>query len=208
MSAQLFLVFFPHSLVQIKISNWLKLWSLVLIMTLGTPRRDRQSRHGIPVVTWVNTTESQSQVFHVFPFIYNREVKFLVLQQYLEFFWEVPYSSKLTFLSRVTFCKNDTKSSTLIFDPLRFCSCLVKVLVLVKNCKILKLSSTGHVLFELWTLTFTLKSAQNAKFDVNNTLRWNNSNLLTDWETVLTFSNYMGEINSESISKFQVPQPN
>ena len=44
---------------------------------------------------------------------------------------------------RVTFSKNDTKSSNLIFDPLRFCLCLVKVLVLVR--KIPKLNSIGHV---------------------------------------------------------------
>ena len=33
-------------------------------------------------------------------------------------------------------------------------------------------------------LNFILKSAQNAKFAVNYTLRWNNSNLITKWETV------------------------
>ena len=54
---------------------------------------------------------------------------------------------------------------------------------------------------------FTLKSAQNATFSVNHTLGWNNSNLITDWETVLTLNNYMGEINSEIISRFQVPRP-
>ena len=52
---------------------------------------------------------------------------------------------------RVTFFKNDTKSSNLIFDPLRFCSCLVEMLVLVRNWKISKLSWIDHVLFELWT---------------------------------------------------------
>ena len=33
----------------------------------------------------------------------------------------------------VTFCKNDTESSNLIFDPLRLCSCLFKIIVLVRN---------------------------------------------------------------------------
>ena len=54
---------------------------------------------------------------------------------------------------------------------------------------------------------FTLKSAQNATFSVNPTLRSNNSNLITDWETVLTLNNYMGEMNSEIISRLQVPRP-
>ena len=45
---------------------------------------------------------------------------------------------------------------------------------------------------------FTLKSAQNATFSVNHTLRWNNSNLITDWETVLTLHNYMGGIQKLS----------
>ena len=53
-----------------------------------------------------------------------------------------------------------------------------------------------------------LKSIQNAKFAVNHTLRWNNSNLITDWETVLTLNNRMGKMNSESISRFQVPRFN
>ena len=55
---------------------------------------------------------------------------------------------------------------------------------------------------------FTLKSAQNTKFTMNHTLRWNNSNLIKDWETILTLNNYMGEVNSDSTctSKFQVPQ--
>ena len=51
-------------------------------------------------------------------------------------------------------------------------------------------------------------TAQNAKFAVNHTMRWNNSNLITDWETVLTLNNYIGEMNSESISRFQVSRPN
>ena len=55
---------------------------------------------------------------------------------------------------------------------------------------------------------FTLKSAQNPKFSVNHTLRWNNSDLITNWETILTLNNYMGEINSEIISKLQMPRPN
>ena len=55
---------------------------------------------------------------------------------------------------------------------------------------------------------FTLKSAQNAKFPVSHTLRWNNSNSITIWETTLTLNNYMDEINSEIISKFQVPRLN
>ena len=50
--------------------------------------------------------------------------------------------------------------------------------------------------------------AKNAKFSVNHTLRWNNSNLITNWKTILTLNNYMGEINSEIISKLQVPRPN
>ena len=54
-------------------------------------------------------------------------------------------------------------------------------------------------------LKFTLKFAQNAKSAVNHTLRWNNSSLLTDWETVLALNNYMSEMNSEIISRFQVP---
>ena len=57
-------------------------------------------------------------------------------------------------------------------------------------------------------LKSTLKPVQNAKFSVNRTLRWNNSNLITDWETVLTLNNYMGEMNSESISRFQVSRLN
>ena len=74
--------------------------------------------------------------------------KFLVL--YIFHIEIIMYIKKLTVLSildwiryeeiemtagtlRVTFCKNDTKSSNLIFDPLRFCSCLVKILVLVRN---------------------------------------------------------------------------
>ena len=55
--------------------------------------------------------------------------------------------------------------------------------------------------------SFTLKSAQNATFSVNHTLRWNNSNLIKDWETVLTLNNYMDEMNSEIISRLQVPCP-
>ena len=39
-------------------------------------------------------------------------------------------------------------------------------------------------------------------------LRWNNSNLIMNWETILTLNNYMGEMNSEIISTFQVPRPN
>ena len=57
-------------------------------------------------------------------------------------------------------------------------------------------------------LKFTLKSAQNAKFAVNHTLRLNNSNLITDSETVLTLINDMGEMNSKSISRFQVASLN
>ena len=38
---------------------------------------------------------------------------------------------------------------------------------------------------------FTLKSGQNEKFAVNHTLRWNNSNLITNWETILTLNNYI-----------------
>ena len=34
---------------------------------------------------------------------------------------------------RVTFCENDTKSSNLVFVPLRFSSWLPKILVLVRN---------------------------------------------------------------------------
>ena len=99
---------------------------------------------------------------------------------------------------RVTFCKNDTKSSNLIFDPLRFCSCLVKILVLARTWKISKLNSIGHVLLSYGLLNFTLKSAQNAKFAVD-TLRWNNSNFITNWETMLTLNNYTGKMNSEVI---------
>ena len=57
-------------------------------------------------------------------------------------------------------------------------------------------------------LKFALKSAQNAEFAVNHTLRWNNSNLITDCETVLTLNSYKGEVNSERVSKFQVLRPN
>ena len=56
-------------------------------------------------------------------------------------------------------------------------------------------------------LKFTLKSAQNEKFAMTHTLRWYNSNLITNWETILTLNNYMGEMNSEIISRFQVPRP-
>ena len=55
---------------------------------------------------------------------------------------------------------------------------------------------------------FTLKSAQYAKLALSHSVRRNNSNLITDWETVLTLNNYMGEINSENISRFEVPHPN
>ena len=44
---------------------------------------------------------------------------------------------------------------------------------------------------------FTQKSAQNAKFAVDHTLRWNKSNLITNWETILTSNNYTGEMNSK-----------
>ena len=57
-------------------------------------------------------------------------------------------------------------------------------------------------------LKFTLKSVQNAKFAVNHTLRWNNSNLINDLKTVLTLNNYMSKMNSESISRFQVSRLN
>ena len=57
-------------------------------------------------------------------------------------------------------------------------------------------------------IKFTLKSVQNAKFAMSHTLRWNNSNLIRDWENVLTFNNYMGKMNSESISRFQVSRLN
>ena len=74
--------------------------------------------------------------------------------------------------------------------------------------KLKDLSSIGHVLLSDGPFKFTLKSAQNAKLAVNHTLKWNNSNLITNWETILTLNNYMGEINSEIISKLQVPLPN
>ena len=48
-------------------------------------------------------------------------------------------------------------------------------------------------------LKFTLKSVQNAKFAVNHAMRWNNSNLISDWETILTLNNYMDEMSLESI---------
>ena len=51
---------------------------------------------------------------------------------------------------------------------------------------------------------FILKSAQNAKFAVKHTVRTNNSNLITNWETILTLNNYMGEMNSDIILRFQV----
>ena len=57
-------------------------------------------------------------------------------------------------------------------------------------------------------LKFTLKSVENAKLAVNHTLGWNNTNLITDLETVLTLNNYMGKMNSESISMFQVSRLN
>ena len=56
-------------------------------------------------------------------------------------------------------------------------------------------------------LKFTIKSTQNAKFPVNHTLRQNNSNLIMDSDTVLTFNNYKGEMNSEGISRRQVQSP-
>ena len=70
---------------------------------------------------------------------------------------------------------------------------------IISRFQVMYLSSYGP-------LKFTLKSAQNAKFAVNHTLRWNNSNLITNWETILTLNNYMGEMNSEIISRFQVSQ--
>ena len=58
-------------------------------------------------------------------------------------------------------------------------------------------------------LTFTLKSAKNAKFAVEYILRWNKSNLNTPWETILALDNCPGKMNSEVISEFQVnPRPN
>ena len=39
-------------------------------------------------------------------------------------------------------------------------------------------------------------------------LRWNNSNLITNWETILTLNNYIDEMNSKIISKLQMPCPN
>ena len=57
-------------------------------------------------------------------------------------------------------------------------------------------------------LRFILKSVQNAKFAVNHTLGWNNSNLITGSETVLTLNNCMGRMNSERISGFQVSRLN
>ena len=39
------------------------------------------------------------------------------------------------------------------------------------------------------------------KFAVNHTLRWSNSNLITNWETILALNNYMGEMNSENYLK-------
>ena len=62
--------------------------------------------------------------------------------------------------------------------------------------------------FRVMDLKFTLKPAQNAKFAVDHTLRWNNSNLITNWETILALNNYTGEMNSEIISKIQVPRLN
>ena len=53
---------------------------------------------------------------------------------------------------RVTFCKNNTKSIN-----------LVKILASVRNWKILKLNSIGHVLLSYGPLKFTLKSAQKSK---------------------------------------------
>ena len=61
------------------------------------------------------------------------------------------FSLKPTNYLRATFCKIDTKSSNLIFDPSRFCSCSVKISALVRNLKITKLSSIGHVVYKLWT---------------------------------------------------------
>ena len=73
----------------------------------------------------------------------------------------------------------------------------------------LKLSKLKVIYFSSYgPLKFTLKSAQNAKFTVNHTLRLNNSNLITNWETILTLNNYMGKMNSEIISRFEVPRPN
>ena len=103
----------------------------------------------------------------------------------------------------MTLCKNDTKSSNLIFNLLRFCFMLSQ-----NTCISEKLKDFKAQLDRSCTFLFTLKSAQNAKFAVNHILTWNNSRLLTDWEIVLTLNNFMGEKNSESISRFQVPRPN
>ena len=47
-------------------------------------------------------------------------------------------------------------------------------------------------------------SSQDEKFVVNHNLRLSKSNLITDWESVLTLNTCMGEMNSESILRFQV----
>ena len=66
----------------------------------------------------------------------------------------------------------------------------------------------GHVLFELLTLQIYPKIRSKCKIRCEPYLRWNNSNLIMKWETILTLNNYMGERNSEVISKLQVPRPN
>ena len=70
------------------------------------------------------------------------------------------------------------------------------------------LNSIGHVLFELWTLQVYPKIRSKCKIRCESYLRWNNSNLITNWETILTLNNYMDEMNSEIISKLQMPCPN
>ena len=58
-----------------------------------------------------------------------------------------------------------------------------------EKVKYLKAQLDSHVLFELWTPQVYPKIAQNAKFAVNHLLRWNNSSLITNWETILTLNN-------------------
>ena len=71
-----------------------------------------------------------------------------------------------------------------------------------------RLNSIGHVLFELWTLQVYPKIRSKCKIRCVPYLRWNNSNLIMNWETILTLNNYMGENSSEIISELQVPRPN
>ena len=86
---------------------------------LATMTMDRYTKY------WFvnNTTESFTSfvLFFLYVLIYYKIIKKEVSTDWCNFIQES------------LFVKNDTKSSSLIFNPLRFFSCLVKILALVRN---------------------------------------------------------------------------